>query len=161
MALLSQALHLGYLLSPHSAFQGHAAHTARWPAMLSPSGSSGTCISDGVFHIPMPCLHGAIPGYPKVLLHFSIMLRGAAQARGTRPSARYGWRSRHGWPRWPCSPSWDDSSLRLSNGTSVSLRDHDRHIPGKKGPTATPTAAVVFALFPPVTLVHFAVDNST
>src|SRR6266481_2717317 len=85
MALLSQALHLGYLLSPHSAFQGHAAHTARWPAMLSPNGSSDTCISDGVFHIPMPCFHGAIPVYPKVLLHFSIMLHGAAQARGTRP----------------------------------------------------------------------------
>src|SRR3989454_12818766 len=64
MALLSQALHLGYLLSPHSAFQGHAAHTARWPAMLSPNGSSDTCISDGVFHIPMPCFHGATPDSP-------------------------------------------------------------------------------------------------
>jgi hypothetical protein len=83
MALLSQALHLGYLLSPHSAFQGHAAHTARWLAMLSPNGSSDTCISDGVFHIPMPCFHGALPVYPKVLLHFSIMLHGAAQATGT------------------------------------------------------------------------------
>jgi transposase len=39
------------------------------------------------------------------------------------------------------------------------LREHDRHIPGNKGLTATPTAAVVFALFTPVTLVHFAVDN--
>src|SRR6266567_213302 len=65
MALLSQALHLGYLLSPHSAFQGHAAHTARWPTMLSPNGSSDTCISDGVFHIPMPCFHGALPVYPR------------------------------------------------------------------------------------------------
>src|SRR6266700_7572319 len=64
MALLSQALHLGYLLSPHRAFQGHAAYTARWPAMLSPNGSSDTCISDGVFHIPMPCFHGAPPAYP-------------------------------------------------------------------------------------------------
>jgi hypothetical protein len=35
----------------------------------------------------------------------------------------------------------------------LSLRDHDRHIPGNKGPTAIPTAAVVFALFMPVTLV--------
>src|SRR5262249_33965357 len=85
MALLSQALHLGYLLSPHRAFQGHAAHTARWPAMLTPNGSSATCIADGVFHIPMPCFHGALPVYPKVLLHFSIMLHGAAQRRGTRP----------------------------------------------------------------------------
>src|SRR5437667_10705115 len=64
MALLSQALHLGYLLSPHRAFQGHAAHTARWPTMLSPNGSSDTCISDGVFHIPMPCFHGAPPDHP-------------------------------------------------------------------------------------------------
>jgi len=40
------------------------------------------------------------------------------------------------------------------------LRDHARHIPGNKGPTATPTAAVVLALFTPVTLVHFAVDNA-
>src|SRR5713101_4820668 len=70
MALLSQALPLGYLLSPHSAFQGHAAHTARWPAMLSPNGSSDTCISDGVFHIPMPCFHGALPVYLKVVTTF-------------------------------------------------------------------------------------------
>jgi transposase len=42
----------------------------------------------------------------------------------------------------------------------LSLRDHERHIPGNKGPTATPTAAVVFALFTPVTLVHFVVDNA-
>jgi transposase len=41
------------------------------------------------------------------------------------------------------------------------LRDHERHIPGNKGLTATPTAAVVFALFRPVTLVHFAVDNAS
>ena len=40
------------------------------------------------------------------------------------------------------------------------LREHDRHIPGNKGLTATPTAAVVFALFTPVTLIHFAVDNA-
>ena len=70
MALLSQALHLGYLLSPHSAFQGHAAHTARWPAMLRPNGSSDTCIADGVFHIPLPCFHGALPVYPLVINTF-------------------------------------------------------------------------------------------
>jgi len=39
------------------------------------------------------------------------------------------------------------------------LRDHDRQIPGNKGPTGMPTAAVVFALFTPVMLVHFAVDT--
>jgi transposase len=41
----------------------------------------------------------------------------------------------------------------------LSLRDHDRHIPGNKGPTATPTAAVVFALFTSVMRVQFAVDE--
>jgi transposase len=40
------------------------------------------------------------------------------------------------------------------------LREHDRQLPGNKGLTATPTAAVVFALFTPVTLVHFAVDST-
>jgi hypothetical protein len=40
------------------------------------------------------------------------------------------------------------------------LREHDRHRPGNQGPTATPPAAVVLALFPPVTLVHFAVDHA-
>src|SRR5262249_26394113 len=40
------------------------------------------------------------------------------------------------------------------------LRDHEQHLPGNTGPTATPPAAVVFALFTPVTLVHFAVDNT-
>jgi transposase len=42
----------------------------------------------------------------------------------------------------------------------LSLRDHERHIPGNKGPTATPTAAVVFALFTPVTLLHCTLDNA-
>jgi transposase len=41
------------------------------------------------------------------------------------------------------------------------LRDHNQHIPGNKGPTATPTAAVVFALFTPVMLVQFVVENTT
>jgi transposase len=40
------------------------------------------------------------------------------------------------------------------------LRNHDQQVPGNKGLTATPTAAVVFALFTPVMLVHFAVDNT-
>ena len=40
------------------------------------------------------------------------------------------------------------------------LREHDQQIPGNKGLTATPTAAVVFALFTPVMLVHFAVDST-
>jgi len=39
------------------------------------------------------------------------------------------------------------------------LREHDQHVSGNKGPTATPTAAGVFTLFAPVTLVQFAVDE--
>src|SRR5499426_1722617 len=41
------------------------------------------------------------------------------------------------------------------------LRDHGQQIPGNKGPTAAPTAAVVFALFAPVMLVQFVADKMT
>jgi hypothetical protein len=41
MASLSQARPLEDLPSSHSAFQEHAAHMARWPAMLSSKGSWG------------------------------------------------------------------------------------------------------------------------
>ena len=41
-----------------------------------------------------------------------------------------------------------------------SLRDHERHLPGNQGPTATPTTAVVFALLTPVMLGHFTVDHA-
>ena len=34
------------------------------------------------------------------------------------------------------------------------LRTHDRQVPGNKGPTATPTAAVVLALFAQIAMVH-------
>ena len=42
-----------------------------------------------------------------------------------------------------------------------SLRDHHQQVPGNKGPTATPTAAVVFALFASVMLVQCVQDNTT
>ena len=42
----------------------------------------------------------------------------------------------------------------------LSLREQAQHIPGNQGLRATPTAAVVFALFTPVMLVHFAVDTT-
>jgi hypothetical protein len=51
-------------------------------------------------------------------------------------------------------------SAVIQRQVRLSRRDHDRPIPGNKGLTATPTAAVVFALFTPVTLVHFAVDHT-
>jgi hypothetical protein len=40
------------------------------------------------------------------------------------------------------------------------LRDHHQQVPGNKGSTATPTAAVVFALFAPVMLVQFVIDTT-
>src|SRR5438876_9309854 len=55
MASLSQARLLGYLPSPHRAFQEHAAHPIEWSMALSSKGSSGTCI-------------------PEVLRHSSILL---------------------------------------------------------------------------------------
>ena len=48
MSFLSQALPLGYLPSPHSAFQEHAAHLLEWSRRLSSKGSKGTCIPWGV-----------------------------------------------------------------------------------------------------------------
>ena len=39
------------------------------------------------------------------------------------------------------------------------LRMHDQQLPGNKGLTATPTAAVVLALFTPVALVHLWIDD--
>src|SRR6266852_3032899 len=141
MALLSQALHLGYLLSPHSAFQGHAAHTARWPAMLSPNGSSDTCISAGVFHIPMPCFHGALPVYPKVVITFlhnaSRRTRRALHASCESPWHSWAKRARLGGllppqgafqehaahpPRWPGELSSKGSSdTCISDGVSTFL----------------------------------------
>ena len=41
------------------------------------------------------------------------------------------------------------------------LRAHAQQVPGNKGPTAAPTAAVVFGLFTPVMLVQCAMDHTT
>jgi hypothetical protein len=41
----------------------------------------------------------------------------------------------------------------------LQLYEHERQLPGNTGLTATPTAAVVFALFTPVMLVHCTVDD--
>src|SRR6266487_4958679 len=40
--------------SPHGTFQEHAAHIAKWPAMLSSKGSRGTCIPRGLSTF-LPC----------------------------------------------------------------------------------------------------------
>ena len=42
----------------------------------------------------------------------------------------------------------------------LALRQQDQQLPGNKGPTATPTAAVVLALFAHVTMVHFQVEQT-
>jgi transposase len=39
------------------------------------------------------------------------------------------------------------------------LRNHNQQVPGNKGPTATPTAAVVFILFAPVMRVQFVMEE--
>jgi transposase len=39
------------------------------------------------------------------------------------------------------------------------LRDHNQHVPGNKGPTAIPTAAVVFTLFAPIMRVQCVLDE--
>jgi hypothetical protein len=41
------------------------------------------------------------------------------------------------------------------------LQEHQQHVPGNKGPTDTPTAAVVMSLFTPVMLVQVQVDQTT
>ena len=41
----------------------------------------------------------------------------------------------------------------------LSLHTHDRQIPGNKGLTATPTAAVVLALFAPIAVVQLWIDE--
>src|SRR5437667_11236263 len=64
MSSLSQALHLDYLPSSHSAFQDHAAHNAGWSACLDPTAHW-------------------VPVYPRVLPHSSIMLHGARYVRNT------------------------------------------------------------------------------
>src|SRR5438128_5111819 len=48
MSSLRQAPRLGDVPSPHGTFQEHAAHIAKWPAMLSSKGSRGTCIPRGL-----------------------------------------------------------------------------------------------------------------
>jgi hypothetical protein len=65
---LRQAQPLGYLLSPHCAFQGHAAHTRERPPMLSPNDVSAPWESREHYRlvshscIPTPSLHGAHKG---------------------------------------------------------------------------------------------------
>jgi hypothetical protein len=55
---------------------------------------------------------------------------------------------------------WRVSAVRQRQ-VRLSLRAHTPHIPGKQGPTATPTAAVVFALLPPVRLGPCVVEHTT
>src|SRR6266540_5996990 len=63
MSSLSQAPRLGDLPSPHGTFQEHAAHIAKWPAMLSSKGSQGTCIPRGLSTF-LPCAFTAHIDHP-------------------------------------------------------------------------------------------------
>src|SRR2546422_2450299 len=80
MSSLSQAPRLGDLPSPHGTFQEHAAHIAKWPAMLSSKGSRGTCIPRGLStFLPCACTAhidhpvGRVPDVPH--LHFALTVR--------------------------------------------------------------------------------------
>jgi transposase len=50
---------------------------------------------------------------------------------------------------------------RLQRQVRRSLPAHHQHVPGNKGPTATPSAAVVLSLFTPVLMVQVQVDKTT
>src|SRR6266511_501632 len=63
MSSLSPAPRLGDLPSPHGTFQEHAAHIAKWPAMLSSKGSQGTCIPRGLATF-LPCAFTAHIDHP-------------------------------------------------------------------------------------------------
>src|SRR6266542_853695 len=63
MSSLSPAPRLGDLPSPHGTFQEHAAHIAKWPAMLSSKGSQGTCIPRGLSTF-LPCAFTAHIDHP-------------------------------------------------------------------------------------------------
>jgi transposase len=49
----------------------------------------------------------------------------------------------------------------LQRQVRLYLQAHQQHVPGNKGPTATPTAAVVLSLFTPVLMVQVQVDKTT
>jgi transposase len=49
----------------------------------------------------------------------------------------------------------------LQRQVRLYLHDHEQHVPGNKGPTDTPTAAVVMALFTPVMMVQIQVGTTT
>jgi hypothetical protein len=48
----------------------------------------------------------------------------------------------------------------LQRQVRLYLRTHGQQLPGNKGKTATPTAAVVLSLFAPVAVVHLRLGNA-
>ena len=51
-------------------------------------------------------------------------------------------------------------SARMQRHVRLSLQEQHQVLPGNKGLTATPTAAVVFSLFTPVMLVQLLMDST-
>src|SRR5215813_993046 len=95
MVLLSQALRLGGLLPPHSAFQGHATHLMRWPMRLSPNGSRGTCIPQGLAtFLHTACTahrwHATTTAAPFSCRRNSTSHRALSSARGAGPTRQHG-----------------------------------------------------------------------
>jgi len=87
MSSLSQALHLGDLPSPHSAFQGHAAHVRQWRITLNPKGSWNTYTFQGVY-IPTYRFHGALFFETLIPLHHCTMVLLRPHMQGYRTGVR-------------------------------------------------------------------------
>src|SRR6266487_3701264 len=93
MAFLSQAPRLEGLLPSHGAFQGHAAHLMRWPMRLSPNGSRGTCIPQGLstfLHAAFTAhrWHATATAAPLSCPHNSTSHQALRSARGAGPIPR-------------------------------------------------------------------------
>jgi hypothetical protein len=89
------------VLSPHSAFQEHAAHISKWFSMLSSKGSWGTCIPHGIaafLHCTFTAHHECVERQRRYhanapsnrswrrLLYRVLCCSNYPQASGTRPA---------------------------------------------------------------------------
>jgi hypothetical protein len=78
------------------------------------------------------------------------------------PAARGGGRHPHGARQWPGARGWGCAWRPCSPRPVRRYRhDHGQQRPGKQELTATPTAAVGFALLAPVRLVPWAMEKAT
>ena len=89
---------------------------------------------------------GDSPGLSGATHHRGTWLSLDQESRGDQPPC--GWRSPNGLRPWRCSRWWACWSTASSSDRSVcTCARMTSRLPGNKGATATPTAAVVLALF--------------